>query len=253
VLIRIFLFCSSLVIAWFLYIFYLILALCVSFISITSGQAYGNFDYHAKNLELKSGRILNQIEHFGFVSEHSNIAKIVLSNQSSFTDLLSIAPYLLGYQQEFKILFCTDHVFESGRESIELASIVFRNMIPQAITNPNLPKKNTKECNPALLEIYARNGDGDSINYDAFIWISNDLIKDINDVLIMNHLDDNSSLPKSFESFILKNWKVEYINSSLFYSILMAVSNGSFKIKFFDNDLDNQLVSSKLKLVLLST
>ena len=250
---RIFLLCSTFLIAWVSYIFYLIISLCVAFISITSGQAYGKFDYHAQNLESKTRQILSQLDHFGFVNGYNENVRLVFANQRSITNLLSVTPYLLGYKEDFKILFCTDHVFESSKKSVALASIVFRNAIPKGMVDRDLIQKNTTDCNSVLLEMYARNGGDDSKNYDAFIWISSNFLKDITEVLMRNNLDNGSSLPMSFEFFILKYWKVEFFNSSLIHSSMLAISNGDFKIKFFDQGLDSQFDSSNLKLAFLLT
>ena len=69
-------------------------------------------------------------------------------------------------------------------------------------------------------------------NYDAFIWIPSNFLKDINYVLIRDNLDNGSSLPMSIEAFIIKHWKDEFFNISLVYASLLATSNGDFKIKF---------------------
>lgn len=82
-------------------------------------------------------------------------------------------------------------------------------------------------------------------NYDAFIWIPSNFLKDINYVLIRDNLDNGSDLPMFFEAFIIKYWKGEFFNISLVYASLLATSNGDFKIKFFDKGLNSQFDSSK--------
>jgi len=251
VLKRIFLLCSSFVLAWALYSFYLIISLVVSLISIISGQTYANFDYHATNLQLKSERILNQFGQFDFIQSYDENTRIVFSNQSLFTSLLSVSPYTLGYKSEFNILFCTEQVFPSTRNSVALASISFKNAIPHGKIENKTLQKLTLDCKSTLLEMYEGNGKNNSISYDAFIWISSNFIYDINNVLKRNSLEVNPKEPASFEEFILKNWKVEIFKSNLVHSFLVAASNGDFKIKFFDKELDGNLRSPKIKLEVL--
>jgi hypothetical protein len=251
VLKRIFLLCSSFILAWALYSFYLIISLLVSLISIISGQTYANFDYHATNLQLKSERILNQVGQFDFFRRYDENTRIIFNNQSLFTNLLSVAPYTLGYKSSFNILFCTEHVFSNTKNSVALASISFKNAIPQGISGNKTLQKLTLDCKSTLLEMYEGNGKNNSISYDAFIWISSYYIDDIHNVLTRNRLEVDAKEPASFEEFILKNWKVELFKSNLIHSFLVAATSGDFKIMFFDEELDSALRAPELKLVVL--
>ncbi len=249
---RIFLLCSTFFLAWAFYSFYLIISLFVSLISIISGQSYAHFDHHAANLQVKSERILNQVGQFDFVQRYNENTRIIFKNQRLFSNLFRVAPYALGYKSQFNILFCTEYVFPNTKNSVALASITFKNAIPRGIIGNKSLQKTSLDCKSALLEMYEGNSKNNPISYDAFIWISSDYIYEVNNVLTRNRLVNYSNELASFEEFILNNWKVELFKSNLIHSFLVAVSNGDFKIIFFDEELDTILRAPELKLMFLS-
>jgi len=239
---------STIIIAFTLYFFYLILSFSVSFISITSGQAYGRFDEHAKNLEVKSKIILSELNHFKFIRNYNDNTKIVFENQNSITKLLNVTPYVLGYKDDFKILFCTEYSFNSKNKLVSFASIGFKNSIPFEIYRKDSLRINRADCNSALLEAQSINGSNRSRNYDAFIWISKNLIQNIKVDIAKTNFDENSKSAQSFEEFILNNWKVENLDKSLINSFLVDALNADLKIRFSDRELDRVLDTTKLQL-----
>jgi len=220
----------------------------VSFISIISGQAHANFDYHATNLQLKSEKILNQVGKFDFVQRYDENSRIIFNNQSLFTNLLSVAPYTLGYESEFNILFCTEHVFPNTKNSVSLASISFKDAIPHGMNQNKTLHKITLDCKSTLSEMYESNVKNNSTIYDALIWISSGYIDSVTNILTKNRLDIDANEPASFEEFILKNWKVEFFQSNLVNSFLVAAVSGDFKIVFLNEDVDSILSAPELKL-----
>jgi hypothetical protein len=233
----------------------LVISLFVALITLTSiDQSATEFDRSAKVLSLRSGQILDGLNHLNFLFSNQKIMNDILKNRQEITKIINIAPYLLGFKNNSNVVLCSDN--DEGNKSTSVAYLTFKHAIPtDNLAGKNVALHLTGKCEDFFSgivqssQINSNNLYSLFNDYDVLIWISPEVLR--NFINISNFRNANKSSNRSsdlFTQIILNGWQTEKFSREHISLSIFAIKYNEVKFKFSDQYLTSLLLNSNLSL-----
>jgi len=246
---------SIILLAFFAFVFYLIISIFVALITLTSiDQSATEFDRSAQLLSHKSGQILDGMSYLDFLFTNQKIVNDVLQNRQEITRMINVAPYILGFKNISNVVLCSDNNENNELESV--AYLSFKNAIPtDKLVDNNSAQYLTGSCDNLFKRIVetSQNYSIDQYSlfqdYDVLIWISPEILSNFINISNFDHTDKSSNRSSNrFTQIILNGWQAENFSSEYARIATSIFKTKGVKFKFADQYLSNLLSNSPLSL-----
>jgi hypothetical protein len=246
---------SIILLAFFAFVFYLIISIFVALITLTSiDQSATEFDRSAQLLSHKSGQILDGMSYLDFLFTNQKIVNDVLQNRREITRMINVAPYILGFKNISNVVLCSDNNEYNQSESV--AYLSFKNAIPtDKLVDNNSAQYLTGSCEDFFKRIVetSQNYSIDRYSlfqdYDVLVWISPEILSDFISISNFNNTDKSSNSSSNlFTQIILNGWQVENFSIEYVSMTTSIFKTKGVKFKFADQYLSSLLSNSHLSL-----